>query len=127
MGTDVKRECNEEDAEQRKEEDRWRHGTRKRFTCLGGDLLAGGASLETVLGTAADVLEVAHAAGTGGLSALSLLAPLVGADLGGGVTARSADLLLTVEGTGVASSADGVRLGAVGWKQLETRMGRTRW
>lgn len=83
------------------------------FTCLGGHLLAGGASLETVLGTAADVLEVAHAAGTGGLSALSLLAPLVGADLGRGVTARSANLFLTVEGTRVASSADGVRLGAV--------------
>lgn len=92
---------------------------------LGGDLLAGGASLEAILGTAADVLEVAHAAGTGGLSALSLLTPLVGADLGGGVTARGADLLLTVEGTGVASSADGVRLGAVEWKQFDPR--RSKW
>lgn len=83
------------------------------MTDLGGNLLAGSASLETVLGTAADVLEVAHAAGTGGLSALSLLAPFIRADLGRGVTARSADLLLEVEGTSVASSADGVRLGAV--------------
>lgn len=93
----------------------------KESTRLGGNLLAGRASLETVLGAAADVLEVAHAAGTGGLSALSLLAPLVGADLGGGVTARSADLLLTVEGTSVASSADGVRLGAVECERIGMR------
>ena len=82
--------------------------------CLGGDLLASGTRLETVLGTSADVLEVAHAAGTGGLSALGLLAPLVRANLSGGVTARGADLLLEVERASVASSADGVRLGAVG-------------
>ena len=77
------------------------------------DLLASRAGLEAVLGAAADVLEVAHAAGTGGLSALSLLAPLVRADLGGGVTARGADLLLEVEGTGVATTAHSVRLGAI--------------
>lgn len=97
----------------------------RELTCLGSDLLAGSASLETVLGAAADVLEVAHAAGTGGLSALSLLAPLVRADLSGGVAARGADLLLQVERASVASSAHGVRLGAVrrkecrrGWKMV---------
>jgi len=90
-------------------------------TDLGGDLLASRASLETVLGTSGNVLEVAHATGTGGLSALSLLTPLVGSDLGSGVTARGADLLLEVEGSGVASSADGVRLGAVERNKLSRR------
>lgn len=114
-GADVKRKCSEEcktKRDRRPRPETIASLTRIR-TDLGDDLLAGSASLETVLSTAADILEVAHAAGTGGLSALSLLAPLVRADLGRGVTARSADLLLEVEGTSVASSADGVRLGAV--------------
>lgn len=40
-------------------------------------LLGGGAGLEAVLGSTGDVLEVAHASGTGSFSALRLLSPLV--------------------------------------------------
>lgn len=75
---DVKREC---DGRCETEREVGNMDSR-RVTCLGGNLLAGSASLETVLGAAADVLEVAHAAGTGGLSALGLLAPLVRARAG---------------------------------------------
>lgn len=115
LGTDVKRGCVcYENAERRNLKPETKAEEMLTRTDLGGNLLASRAGLETVLGAAADVLKVAHTAGTGGLSALSLLAPLVRADLSGGVTARGADLLLTVEGTGVASSADGVRLGAIG-------------
>lgn len=42
-----------------------------------GRLLGGGTGLEAVLGSTGDVLEVAHASGTGGFSSLSLLSPLV--------------------------------------------------
>jgi hypothetical protein len=46
-----------------------------------------------------DVLHVAHSSGTGGLSPLSLLAPVVLAYLGRGVSAGRAGVLLDVEGS----------------------------
>lgn len=45
---------------------------------------------ETILEPPRDVLEVRHPAGTGGFSALSLQAPVVGPQLGGGVAALGA-------------------------------------
>lgn len=49
--------------------------------CGGGSLgsasTLGLSDLETVLEAAGDVLEVLHASGTGGLSALGLLGPVV--------------------------------------------------
>lgn len=49
---------------------------------------------EAVLEVAGDVLEMAHTACTGGLATLRLLAPVVRADLGGGVAARRAGWVL---------------------------------
>jgi len=54
---------------------------------------------------------VTHTAGTGGLSALSLDGPVEGTDLGRGITAGSASLLLVMESTVSATSAESVRLG----------------
>jgi hypothetical protein len=70
----------------------------------------GCASLETVLESSGHILEVASAAGTDGLSSLSLLGPVVLADLGSRVTARRALMLLDVKRAATASSAQGVRL-----------------
>jgi len=76
------------------------------------DLLLGLSTFtETVLETTRDVLEVAHTAGTGGLSTLSLDRPVEGTDLGRRITARSAGLLLVVEGALATTSAESVRLG----------------
>jgi hypothetical protein len=68
------------------------------------------AVLEAVLELSGDVLQVAHAAGTGGLPSLQLVAPVVLAGLGGRVAARSALMLLDVQRTTTASSAQSVRL-----------------
>jgi hypothetical protein len=68
------------------------------------------AGLEAVLELSRDLLLVPHAAGTGGLSALELLAPVVLADLSGRVAARRALSLLDVQRATAASSAQGVRL-----------------
>lgn len=70
----------------------------------------GGTSLETVLESSGHILEVASAASTDGLSSLSLLGPVVLADLGSGVAARRALMLLNVKRAATASSAQGVRL-----------------
>lgn len=77
---------------------------RERKRDVGIDLLAlgatsalGGAGLEAVLEATVNLLEVPHAAGTGGLAALGLLAPVVLANLSGGVTAVGTCRLLDVE------------------------------
>jgi hypothetical protein len=55
-----------------------------------GRLLGGGTTLtEAVLEAAVDRLEVGAAAGAGGLPALGLEAPVVGAELGRGVATLS--------------------------------------
>lgn len=56
------------------------------------------------------MLEVAHAAGSGGLSALGLLAPVVLAGLSSGIAARGAGVLLDVKGATTATPAQSVRL-----------------
>jgi len=70
----------------------------------------GGTRLEAVLELAGDGAEVPHTAGTGGLSALSLLGPVVLPGLGGRVTARSAGVLLDVKRAATATTAQNVRL-----------------
>jgi len=52
---------------------------------------------ETVLETALNILQVSHAASTGGLSALTLFGPVERSDLGSGITTLSTGLLLLVE------------------------------
>ncbi len=74
---------------------------------LCSDLLASRAGLEAVLGAAADVLEVAHAAVPVVFLRLAFW-PHSYERILAAVTARSADLLLTVEGARVAAAADGV-------------------
>lgn len=64
--------------------------------------------------------QVAHATSSGGLSALALDAPVVGAELGRGVAALSASLLLVVEGTTTAATAESVRLGVALTKRRGT-------
>ena len=73
---------------------------------LGGGTLL----LESVAETPADDLEVADAAGAGGLPPLGLDGPVVSAGAGGGVSAHGAALLLDVEGDAVAADAQRVRL-----------------
>lgn len=51
-----------------------------------------------------------HATGTGGLSSLGLLTPVVLTDLGCWVTASRTCVLLDVEGSATAASAQSVRL-----------------
>lgn len=75
----------------------------------GGDSLDG-SGLVAVLELAVDNLEVTLTAGSGCVSALGLLAPVVRSDFGGGVSTRRASLLLAVERTSTASSAESVRL-----------------
>ena len=65
---------------------------------------------ESVAEPPADDLEVADAAGAGGLPPLGLDGPVVSAGAGGGVSAHGAALLLDVEGDAVAADAQGVRL-----------------
>lgn len=67
-------------------------------------------SAESVPGLPPDDLEVAHAAGAGGLPAQGLDGPVVLADLVAGVAAGRAHLLLDVEGHLAAADAQGVRL-----------------
>jgi len=66
--------------------------------------------LETILEATGNTSEVSHAAGTNGLSALCLLRPVVLSDLGSGISAGRAGVLLDVERTTAASSAQCVRL-----------------
>lgn len=54
--------------------------------------------------------QVPGAAGTGGLSPLGLLGPVVLPDLGGGVAAGRALVLLDVHGAATATTAQNVRL-----------------
>ncbi|GMR35977.1 hypothetical protein PMAYCL1PPCAC_06172, partial [Pristionchus mayeri] len=78
-----------------------------------GALLLGdgnGALTETVLEAALDLLQMAHAASSGGASADSLDGPLVHALLGGGISARSASANLDVVGRSATTSAQSVRL-----------------
>jgi len=55
------------------------------------------ASLEAILEAPRDSLEVAHAAGSRGLSPLCLFGPVILAGFGSGVAARGAGTLLDVE------------------------------
>jgi hypothetical protein len=70
----------------------------------------GEASPEAVGEAAGDGLEVTHASGSGGLSPLGLLGPVVLADLSGGVSTRRTGALLNVEGAASTTTAQGVRL-----------------
>merc|ERR1719469_1344781 len=65
---------------------------------------------EAVLEAARQLFHVLHAAGSGGMAALRLLAPVVGAHLLRGVAAARALLLLVVEGPAAAADAQAVRL-----------------
>lgn len=71
---------------------------------LGTTGALGSADLEAVLEATVDILEVAHSAGAGGLSSLGLLAPVVLANLSGGVAAVGTGRLLDVEGTAAYKS-----------------------
>jgi hypothetical protein len=66
---------------------------------------------ETVLEAALDISQVSHATSTGGLSSLTLLRPVERSDLGGGITALSASLLLLVERAVATTTTQGVGLG----------------
>jgi len=66
--------------------------------------------LEAILEFAWNTLHVAHATGTGGLSSLSLLAPVVLPNFGCWVSAGRACVLLNVERSATAASAQSVRL-----------------
>jgi hypothetical protein len=66
---------------------------------------------ETVLETTVDFLQVSHAAGTSGLSSLTLFGPVERSNLGGRVSTLSTSLLLFVESTVTATTAQSVRLG----------------
>jgi len=70
----------------------------------------GGTSAEAVAELAGDELECAHAAGTGGLSSLGLLTPVVLSDASARVAAVGASVLLDVERARAAASAQNVRL-----------------
>jgi len=85
-------------------------GSRSRLLDGGAGGALGDTSLEAVLEAAGDVLEVAHAAGTDGLSPLGLLGPVVLAGLGRRVTAGGAGVLLDVKRSATATTAQGVRL-----------------
>jgi len=61
--------------------------------------------LEAILESSWHTLHVAHASSTSGLSPLSLLAPVVLPNLGSWVTAGRACVLLDVEGSATATSA----------------------
>ena len=73
-------------------------------------LWLGNTSLEVVLESSGNVLEVSHTTGTGSSSSLSLQSPVVGSQLGSWVTTRSTSLLLDVERTLTASVTQGVGL-----------------
>ena len=66
--------------------------------------------METVLETTRDIAEVTETTSSGGLSALGLLGPLVLSGLSSWVSARGASVLLDVERTTTAASAQSVRL-----------------
>ena len=66
--------------------------------------------LGSVLEPPPDDLKMPHPAGSGGLAPESLDGPVVLPDLGAGVAAGSANLLLDVEGDAAAATAQGVRL-----------------
>jgi len=89
-------------------------GTHLVLVGLGHDGVVAGvlglAVLEAVLEAPRDVLEVAHAAGAGGLPALGLLTPVELAGLGSGEAARRALVLLDVQRAATASTAQSVRL-----------------
>ena len=69
-----------------------------------------GALAESVAEPPAHFAQVPHAAGAGGLASAGLDGPVVLADLGCGVAARGANLLLDVETDLSASTAQSVRL-----------------
>ena len=73
-------------------------------------LLGLGSLPESVLEPPSHSLEVLHPSGSGGATPLSLLGPVVRADLLLGVGAHGAFLLLDVVRRGSAATADGVRL-----------------
>ena len=74
-------------------------------TGLGTSTLA-----ETVLETTGQILQMTHTASSGGLSSDTLGGPVVGTELGSGVAALSASLLLLVVSAVTAAFAEGVSL-----------------
>lgn len=70
----------------------------------------GDTSLEVVLESSGNMLEVCHSAGTGSSSSLRLGGPVEGSHLGGGVATRRTGLFLGVERTLATSLAQDVRL-----------------
>lgn len=66
--------------------------------------------LETVLESSGDVLQVSHSTGTGSVSSLGLLTPVVRSSLSSWVTTASTGLLLNVEGTTTTSVTQSVGL-----------------
>lgn len=77
---------------------------------LGPSGVLGIAGTEAVVESSGDVLEVLHAAGTGGLSSLGLLGPVVFPGLSSWVSARCTSVLLDVEGSTTTTTAQDVRL-----------------
>lgn len=75
--------------------------------------LLGSLVAEAVSELSVNELERSHSAGSGGVSSLGLLTPVVGSDLGGGVSARGAGLLLAMERSLTTSSAESVGLGVL--------------
>lgn len=71
---------------------------------------SGSASLETVLESSGDVLQVSHSTSTNGVSSLSLGTPVVRSSLSRRVATRGTGLLLDVEGTTTTSVAQSVGL-----------------
>jgi len=81
------------------------------LSCLGRlGLLSGGSVFpEAVLEPPRNTLQMPHPSSTSGLSALSLLAPLVRTQLGTWVAALATSFVLPMEGSVSASTADRVR------------------
>lgn len=67
-----------------------------------------------------NLLQGAHSSCTGGSSPLCLLSPLIGANLGSWETTRSAKLVLSMETSLVASTANSVCLGVTLTKRRST-------
>lgn len=71
--------------------------------------ILGGTDTELVVESSSNVLEILHAAGTGGLSSLGLLGPVVLPGLSSWVSARSTSVLLDMEGSTATTTAQNVR------------------
>lgn len=88
--------------------------------------LGSSTGLETVLESSGNVLQVSHSTGTGSVSSLSLLTPVVRSSLSSWVTTGRTGLLLNVEGTTTTSVTQSVGLVVTlteRWSTLYSKIG----